>query len=75
MATTITITKKKYQELAEKALRYEYIYEGIKEDIFSPPPIRNVGKIIKEFKKTGQYTRKFLENLEKGLKRSSYFRI
>ena len=75
MVTTITITKKEYHELTEKALRYEYIYEGIKENIFAPPPTKNVEKIIKEFGKTGQYTQKFLKSLEKGLKRSSYFRV
>ena len=35
---TVTISKKEYQALIEKKLRYEYLYQIIEDDIFSPPP-------------------------------------
>jgi len=69
----VTIPKKEYQELLEKALRYEYLRQIIEGDLFVPPPARKVKEIIKSFKETGQYNQKFLKSLERGLKRSSYF--
>ncbi|MEW6068646.1 MAG: hypothetical protein AB1610_10200 [Nitrospirota bacterium] len=71
---TVTITKKEYDELIEKKLRYEYLHHIIEEDIFSPPPTKDIKEIIKAFQKTGLYNQKFIDNLEKGLKRSSYFK-
>ncbi|MFQ6049596.1 MAG: hypothetical protein ACE5J0_00970 [Candidatus Paceibacterales bacterium] len=73
---TITISKKQYQRLLEKALRYEYLQKIIKEkgDIFAPPPTRNGKEVIKAFQKTNLYSSQFLKSLEKGLKRSSYFK-
>ena len=71
---TVTISKKEYQELIEKKLRYEYLHQIIEEDIFSPPPTKDVNKIIKAFQETGLYNRKFIDSLEKGLKRSAYFK-
>ena len=71
----ITIPKKEYQKLTEKALRYEYIRQLMEEDFFASPPTKNVQKIIKEFRQTGRYNRKFLESLEKGLRHSSYFKV
>lgn len=73
---TITLPKKEYQVLMEKALRYEYLANIIKakENIFAPPPTRNVKEAIKEFRATKLYNGKFLKALEKGLKRSSYFK-
>jgi hypothetical protein len=72
--TTITIPQKEYQKLVEKSLRYEYIRQAMEENIFSPPPVRSAGKIVKEFKKTKLYNPAFLKSLEKGLKESSYFK-
>ncbi len=71
---TITIPKKEYQELVEKKLRYEYLSQIIKEDIFATPSTRNIREIIKTFKRTGLYNQAFLKSLGKGLKRSSYFK-
>lgn len=73
--TTITIPKQEYQQLIEGALRYEYIRQIMEDDIFASPPVKNIKKIIKEFKKAGKYNQKFLTSLEKGLKRSSYFEL
>lgn len=71
---TVTISKKEYEELIEKKLRYEYLHQIIEEDIFSPPPTKDIKEIINAFKKSGLYNQKFIDSLEKGLKRSSYFK-
>jgi len=72
--TTITIPKKEYQKLLEKAFRYEYLRQILEEDIFLPPSEKDVSQIIKEFRATKRYNKKFLASLAKGLKRSSYFK-
>lgn len=70
----VTISKKEYQRLLNRALRYEYLQQILKEDIFAPPPTGNIKEIIREFRATKKYNQKFLEGLTKGLKRSSYFK-
>lgn len=72
--TTITISKKEYQKLLDKAMRYEYLRQLMGGNIFSPPPTRNIGEIVGAFKGVGKYNQQFLRSLEKGLKRSSYFK-
>ena len=69
----ITIPKREYQKLLDKAFRYEYLRQILEEDIFSSPPTRNIKTIIKEFKKTDKYNKNFLDSLARGLKRSLYF--
>ena len=71
---TVTISKKEYEELVEKKLCYEYLYQIIEGDIFSPPPTNDIKEVIKAFKKTGLYNQKFIGSLEKGLKISPYFK-
>jgi hypothetical protein len=71
---TITIPKKEYQKLLDKALRYEYLRQMMEKDLFSPPPTKNVGEIISAFKGAKKYNRQFIGALEKGLKRSPYFK-
>jgi len=46
---TVTISKKEYQELIEKKLRYEYLHQIIEKDIFSSKLTKDVKKIIKDF--------------------------
>ena len=70
----ITLPKKEYHQLVEKALRYDYLHQLLEEDLFASPPTRSVKKVIESFEKTELYNKNFLRNLEKGLKRSSYFR-
>lgn len=72
--TTITIPQKEYRKLVEKSLRYEYLRQIMEENIFAPPPVKNIRKVIEEFGKTGLYNSAFLKSLEKGLKQSSYFK-
>ncbi len=71
---TITIPKKEYRDLIEKKLRYDYLRQMIKEDIFSSPPKKNIKEIISAFKETKKYNKNFIKSLEKGLSQSSYFR-
>lgn len=71
---TITIPKKQYKSLIERALRYDYL-AGIvraKENIFSPPPTKNIDEVINSFKATKLYSPAFLASLRKGLERSNY---
>lgn len=70
---TITLTKKEYDRLLKKALRYDYLRGLMDEEIFASPPVKKTKKIIEEFSAAGKYSPKFLKSLEKGLKRSSYF--
>jgi len=70
---TVTIPKKEYQKLIDKSFRYEYLRQIIEEDIFASPPLRDIKKIIREFRKTNLYNENFLRSLEQGLRHSSYF--
>lgn len=71
---TLTVTKKEYRQLRSKAIWYDYISEILKEEnMFSPPPTRNVKDIVSAFRRTKKYSNKFLEALGRGLKRSSHF--
>lgn len=70
----VTIAKNEYERLIEAKLKYEYLRQVIEEDIFSPPPTKNIKEVIKAFKETGEYNAESLKSLERGLKRSPYFR-
>jgi len=71
----ITLTKKKYEDLLDAKLRFEFMRYTFTEDFFSPPPTRDKKEVIDAFKATGKYSQKFLESLEQGLGRSSYFDV
>lgn len=71
--STVTIPQKEYRELVEKKVRYEQLREFFEEDVFSPPPTKKISEIIAAFRATGKYNKRFLDVLENGLKRSSYF--
>ncbi len=72
----ITISEKEYKELAQKAMRYEYLKEIIegREDIFSSPPTKDPKEVVKALRKTRKHSPAFLKSLEKGLERSSHFK-
>lgn len=74
---TVTIPKTEYQRLVERAFRYEYLANIVrkKENIFAPPPTKNIKEVIESFQATGMYSPAFLKSLERGLNRSSYFRV
>ena len=71
---SITISKKEYQQLLDRALRYEYLRQILEEDIFASPPTRSAKVIVKKFRDTKIYSQRFLRSLARGLKRSSYFK-
>lgn len=71
---TVTIPKKEYQRLLDRTLRYEYLHSILQKDIFSPPPMRDTKEILKAFRATKKYNKNFLESLQGGLGRSSYFK-
>jgi hypothetical protein len=60
--------------LVDNALRYEYLRHIMEENIFAPPPTKDIEKIIRAFEKTGIYNKEFLKSLKRGLRRSSYFK-
>lgn len=72
--TTVTISKKEYDELLAKRLRYEYLRQVIESDLFAPPPTQSRKAALGALKATGRYNRQFLESLKRGLRRSSHFR-
>lgn len=72
--SSITISKKEYGKLMEVKFRYDYLRQIIREDIFTSPQTRNVKELIDKFKQTKLYSQNFLKSLERGLKRSSYFK-
>ena len=71
--STVTLRKSEYEILKKKAEAYEIIMRVVEQDIFSPPPMRSRKAILSKFKKTGSYSKAFLEDIEHALKRSSFF--
>ena len=71
---TVTIQKKEYQELIEKKMKYEYLRQVVEGDVFSAPVIKDRKEIIKAFKKSNLHNKSFIASLQKGLRRSAYFR-
>ncbi|PIR72575.1 MAG: hypothetical protein COU42_00885 [Candidatus Nealsonbacteria bacterium CG10_big_fil_rev_8_21_14_0_10_36_24] len=74
MNNQVTISKREYRRLLDRAFRFEHLKQLLQEDIFSLPPTRDTKEIIKEFQETGKYTKKFIDSLARGLRRSSYFK-
>lgn len=72
--STVTISKTQYEALKRRAVAYERVIAAANEDIFSPPTIRAVKKVMQEFRNTKRYPAAFLKSLEKGLSRSTYFK-
>lgn len=72
--TTITIPKKEYKRLVEVGLRYERLREAMEDDLFAPPPTRDMKHILEAVAGSKKYSRRFIESLKRGLERSSYFR-
>ena len=70
---TVTLKKSEYEVLKKKAEAYETIIRVVEQDIFSPPTIRSRKAILNEFKKTGYYSKEFLEDIGQAIKRSSFF--
>lgn len=71
--STITIPRKEYKKLVETKYRFDYIRSVFERGLFSPPPAKDVKKVLREFSATGLYNRKFLDSLERGLRHSTHF--
>ena len=72
--STVTISKTQYEALRRRATAYERILVVAREDIFSPPPTRDIKEVMREFRGAKRYSAAFLKSLEKGFHRSSYFK-
>ncbi len=65
---TITIPKIEYVKLTQQAAAYREFVSRIFE-----LPLRNpIGEVMEDFQNTGLYSDGFLEDLESGLRKSSY---
>lgn len=71
--TTVTLPKIEYLNLKKRAEAFDKMLAGINPSFFFAPPEKSRKKIISQFSKTKLYRKEFLKDLEKGLKRSSYF--
>ncbi len=67
---TITISKKEYKKLLSQSKAYEKLAKDFFESVVKDP----VDEVVSDFKKTNLYTNEFLEDLESGLRKSSYIK-
>jgi hypothetical protein len=72
--STVTISKTQYEALKRRATAYDRLITAARKDVFSPPPTRDRKEVMREFRATKKYSTAFLESLDKGLARSSYFK-
>lgn len=70
---TITLPKIKYLDLKKRAEAFDKMIAGISPSFFFTPVEKSRKRIISDFSKTKLYSKEFLKDLEKGLKRSSFF--
>ncbi len=65
---TVTISKKEYKKLVSQAKAYQKLAKGFFENVIKDP----IDDVVLDFKKTGKYSSGFLEDLENGLRKSTY---
>ncbi len=65
---TITISKTEYRKLRRQATAYQKLTSRLFESVIKD----SIQEIINDFRKTDLYTDNFLEDLENGLRKSSY---
>ena len=70
---TITLPKIEYLDLKKRAEAFDKMVAGINPSFFFTPVEKSRKRIISDFSKTKLYSKEFLKDLEKGLKRSSFF--
>lgn len=68
--STVTIPKQEYKSLKRQSDAYRAIAAGRFEYIVRD----SVETVMKDFEKTGLYNKRFLADLEKGLRRSSVYK-
>jgi hypothetical protein len=66
--TTITLPKIEYLKLKREASAYREIKTHLFESLVQDP----VDKVVQEFAQTKLYSKAFLQDFERGLRRSSY---
>ncbi len=66
--TTVTLPKTEYKQLKQQAEAYRKFAARFFEAVLQDP----VGEVVEDFRNTNLYSKGFLKNLEKGLRRSSY---
>lgn len=67
----ITISRSEYAKLRRKADAYERLASRIFDVVVKDP----IQEVIEDFHITGLYTQAFLEDLESGLRKSSYGKL
>lgn len=67
----ITISKNEYAKLRRKADAYERLASRIFDVVVKDP----IHEVVDDFRMTGLYTQAFLEDLESGLRKSSYGKL
>lgn len=68
--STVTIPKQEYKNLKRQSDAYRAIVAGRFEYVVRD----SVETVMKDFEKTGLYNKRFLTDLEKGLRRSSVYK-
>ena len=71
--SSVTIPKDEYMDLKVRAQAYERMLLAAQSTFSLTPPEKSRKKIISTFKATNKYSKKFIDSLNKGLSRSSYF--
>ncbi len=67
---TITISKKEYKKLLSQSRAYQKIAKGFFENVVKDP----IDEVVLDFKKYKLYYGEFLEELESGLRKSTYLK-
>ncbi|MBM2814062.1 MAG: hypothetical protein HW421_824 [Ignavibacteria bacterium] len=70
MADTVLLMKDEYETLLLQAKAYQSLVKSFHENIIQA----TAKSVTDDFRNTGLYTDGFLEDLEKGLEKSSYFK-
>lgn len=66
----VTLSKSDFLDLKHQAQAYQFLVAKV----FELPLKDPVGKVVEDFKKTGLYTKEFLQDFESGLRKSSYIK-
>jgi hypothetical protein len=69
--TTITIPKKEYIRLKDQAKAYQKMAKSLFSAVLRDP----ISEVAEDFRATGLYKESFLNDLEDGLRKSSYLKI
>lgn len=64
----IIISKKEYRQLKDRSEAYKKGASAFFSSVIRKP----ITEVVEDFKNTGLYSKRFIADLEKGLKRSSY---